>query len=145
MKLIGYLFVFAVVIFFTGYLRGWFTVEASMTSGEAKVRVGVDTERAAGDAHTALDSVGIDDPASEHSTPAAQPVEARITAVDKTRRDLTVEIAGQTSLHHVADDAEILRDNQPLTFDDLLPEMRARFTLELTPPTSIVTRIVVLP
>ena len=149
MRFLGFLFVLALVFFAVGYVRGWFTVEAASTAGRTEVRVDVDRDRAARDARSVLDGVGVRaaDGAADggHAQAPSAGHEGRITVVDAVSRNVTVEIASQLRLLHVAGDTEIRHGGELLAFDRLLPDMRARFWFDDARPVALLTRVVILP
>ena len=152
MKLLGYLFVVAVVLGLVGLARGWFTVVAATSHGRTDVQLRVDGDQIAKDASAAKDGVvalGRGGPQRAADAAATnepgQAVEGRITAVDQAAQDLTIEVATQRSVHHVGPDVAITRDSVAFPFAQLRPEMRARLRFAASGSPQALLGIVVLP
>ena len=149
MKLLGYLFVLAIVLGLIGFARGWFTVVAATSPGRTDVQLRVDGDKIAKDASAALGQ-GANPRAAEATDAAAanepgQAVEGRITAVDLAAQDLTIEVTTQRAVHHIGPDVTITRDGVAFPFAQLRPEMRARLRFAASGSPPALLRIVVLP
>lgn len=155
MKLLGYLFVVAVVLGLIGFARGWFTVVAATSPGRTDVQLRVDGDKIAKDASAAKDGVaalghGANPRAAEATDAAAanepgQAVEGRITAVDLAAQDLTIEVTTQRAVHHIGPDVTITRDGVAFPLAQLRPEMRVRLRFAASGSPPALLRIVVLP
>jgi hypothetical protein len=150
MKMLGYLFVLAILLAVVGYTRGWFTVEAASSSERADVRMTVDRDRMSADARSVLDTVGAGG-AKTAANPESLPgssgtfLEGRITSVQTATRDLTVEAESRTSTHRIAIGTPITRDGATVAFDQLQPDMRARLSFDASKPLPILVAITILP
>lgn len=148
MKLLGYLFVFAIVLAAVGYVRGWFTVNAAGKDSSA-VAVAVDRDRMARDAHAVLERVGAapatDRPVVVPATVASHVVEGRLTAVAPAARQITVAVAAREVIHHVPASVAILRGGERLGFAELRPDQQVRLTLDGAEPIHVLLAVEILP
>jgi len=150
MKLLGYLFVLAIVLAVLGYARGWFTVEAASNPERADVKVSVDRDRMSEDARSVMDRVGAGGAKSEPTTESPTGssgtfLDGRITSVQAATRDLTVAVGSGTSTHRVAAGVPITRAGATIAFDLLQPDMKVRLSFDASKPTPNLIGVAILP
>ena len=146
MKLLGYLFLLAILLAVVGYARGWFIVDAPPGKARADLRVTVDRDRLAGDTRAVLDRLGTQRPAAEPVVGQGSAMEGRIAAVASATRELTLEGSSRDhTVHTVAANVPITRGGATMAFGELQPDMHARLSFDATRPLPVLVAVAILP
>jgi len=152
MRLLGYLFVIALLLAAVGWFRGWFAISTTHAAGKDEVTLEVDQHTMRDDAKAAgkrlgelsakavvaVKSLGSNVSADEST------LEGTLSVVDRAARDLTFTAGGETIELHVPPGIPLTRDGKAVDFDQLQPATRVKFAFEHAGEDRALSRIEIL-
>jgi hypothetical protein len=130
MKLLGFLFVFVLLLAVVGYFRGWFMISTSDASGKSGMEMTIDRDKLGDDAKAVTGQVSTAT-AKEREGHA---VEGVLAVVDVAARNLTVTVGVERIVQHVATAVAITRDGASIGLDELRSGMRAKLVFDHADP-----------
>lgn len=153
MRVLGFLFVIALIVAAIGLYRGWFSVRTTQAAGKSGVELKVDKDKMSDDTRAAAEQVGrLGAKAAEKIKSLARKVggqeselEGTITAIDVAARDLTVATADNTVDLRVPAGVQVRRDGMVVGFDELRTGARVKLRLKNDGSDLVLLGITLLP
>jgi hypothetical protein len=138
MRVLGLLFVIAVIVIAIGLYQGWFSVRTTEAAGKSSVELSVDKEKMSKDTRAAAEEVGrLGAKAAEKLrslarkvSPQESELEGNIISIDAASRDITVATATSTVDLRVPAGVPIKRDGMVVGFDELHNGSRVNLKLK---------------
>lgn len=155
MRILGFLFVVAIVLAVAGYSRGWFTISTSTAhaAGKSEVSVQIDEHKVRDDANAASAQLGqlsakavaaVKSLASKVSADESA-LEGTLLTVDQAARDFTLSAGSETIGLHVPTGVPLTRDGKAVGFEQLQPTARVRLAFRHAGEDRKLVRIEILP
>ena len=152
MRVLGFLFILALIIAGVGLYQGWFSVSTVNAGGKNEVRLGVDSDKIGSDTKAAADKIGelsakavdaVKSLGRKVSTDETE-LEGTLSSVDAASRSLTLTAGSEAFDLHVASAVAITRDGRVLDFGELRAAMIAKFVFTTAGEARRLSRIEVL-
>ncbi len=153
LRLLGILFLLALILAAIGYWRGWFTVRTAEAGAHDRIQVDVDRDRMDRDTSRAVDRIGeLSSEAWERlrrlgrsGADRTHEIEARVTAIDLTRDHFTLQTdAGERIELTIPTNVPISAAGLPITPRQLRLQDRVLVVAEGDPQTGRLVRLEVL-